>query len=115
MAREPPSRSGTTRWVAASTPLSTETESTRELLRGPQQAGGRPQADLELWPNAVSAALRLGASGGPKTPGVLEPLQILARDEAVSRLEHATALLFRSHRSRMRGLPTGNKRMRGRF
>jgi glutamyl-tRNA synthetase len=48
---------------------------------------------LELKPKAVFAALRLGMSGQPVTPGLFESLWVLGRDSAVARLEQAAALL----------------------
>jgi glutamyl-tRNA synthetase len=44
-------------------------------------------------PKAVFAALRLGMSGQPVTPGLFESLAALGRDEAAARLAQAAALL----------------------
>jgi glutamyl-tRNA synthetase len=51
-----------------------------------------PQS-LGLKPKFVFAALRLGMSGQTVTPGLFESLWVLGRDNAVARLEQATALL----------------------
>jgi glutamyl-tRNA synthetase len=48
---------------------------------------------LEIKPKAVFAALRLGMSGQTVTPGLFESLWALGRDNAIARLEQASALL----------------------
>ena len=49
--------------------------------------------ELGLKPRAVFAALRLGMSGQPVTPGLFESLWLLGREEAVARLSRAAAAL----------------------
>ncbi len=51
-----------------------------------------PEA-LGLKPKNVFAALRIGMSGQPVTPGLFESLWVLGRDEAAGRLATAAALL----------------------
>ena len=51
-----------------------------------------PEA-LGLKPKNVFAALRLGMSGQPVTPGLFESLWVLGRDEAAGRLATVAALL----------------------
>jgi glutamyl-tRNA synthetase len=49
--------------------------------------------ELGIKPKAVFAALRLGMSGQPVTPGLFESLWLLGRDEAADRLMQAAALI----------------------
>jgi glutamyl-tRNA synthetase len=49
--------------------------------------------ELGVKPKSVFAALRLGMSGQPVTPGLFESLWALGRNEAAGRLAAASAML----------------------
>ncbi len=49
--------------------------------------------ELGVKPKAVFAALRLGMSGQPVTPGLFESLWLLGHEEAAARLTQAAGLV----------------------